>query len=131
MAGVVGKAGDGLAQAVVASPAEDDAAAFAGGDRDWADASLGGQLVGGGEALAHVAQLGKDLGGADAAGAWEGHDGAAVRQVSDGVFDAPAQRGELAHQGFQDGGQGAHQLSFGFRFGMAGQASGRGLEAGE
>ena len=38
MPGVVGKAGDGGAQAVIAGPAEDDTAAFAGLVGDWADA---------------------------------------------------------------------------------------------
>jgi hypothetical protein len=45
VAGVVGEAGDCGAQAVVASPSEDDAAAFAGGVGDGTDAGLGGELV--------------------------------------------------------------------------------------
>ena len=72
MAGVVGgwtaplSNGDGLPEAVIAGPAEHDAAAFAGGVGDRGDAGFGGELVLGGEALAHVAELGEDLGGTDA-----------------------------------------------------------------
>jgi len=69
VAGVVGEAGDGSPEAAVASPAEDDAAALAGLARDRSHAGLGGELVGGLEALADVAELGQDLGGADLAGA--------------------------------------------------------------
>jgi hypothetical protein len=59
VAGVVGEAGDCGAQAVVASPSEDDAAAFAGGVGDGTDAGLGGERVVALEALAHVAELGR------------------------------------------------------------------------
>src|SRR5688572_4640930 len=69
MARVVGKTGDGPAQSMVAGPAEGDGAAFAGLVGDGHDAGLGAQLLGAGEALGHVAQLGQDLGGADAPGA--------------------------------------------------------------
>ena len=124
MAGVVGEAGDGCAEAVIAGPAEDDAAALAGGDGDGSDAGLGGELLGGGEALADVAELGKDLGGADAPGAWEGHDDAAVGELSDGVLDAPVSVASWLDQGLQDGDQGADELAFGFRFGWRGQAAG-------
>jgi hypothetical protein len=44
MPGVVGEAGDGPSQAMVAGPAEDGAAAFAGGVGDRADASFGGMF---------------------------------------------------------------------------------------
>jgi hypothetical protein len=65
---IVGKAGDGGAQAVIAGPAEDDAAGLAGLVGDGADAGLGGELGLGLEALAHIAELGEDLGGAQAPG---------------------------------------------------------------
>src|SRR5512143_4310116 len=56
MPGVVGEAGDGGAQAMVAGRAEGDAATFAGGVGDRADPSLDGQLVTGRETLADIAQ---------------------------------------------------------------------------
>ena len=65
---------------MVAGPAEDDAAAFAGLMGDRADPGLGGELGFGLEALSDIAQLGKDLGRADTAGAREGHDDLAIRQ---------------------------------------------------
>ena len=69
VARVVGQAGNGLAQAMVAGPSKGHAAGLARlvGDRDGA--GLSGQLVEGGEALSHVAQFGQDLRGADMAGA--------------------------------------------------------------
>ena len=87
VSGVVGETGERRAQAVIAGPAEDDAAALARGVGDRTGAGFGGELVGGGEALADVAELGEDLGRADAAGAREGHDDLAVRRVGDGLLD--------------------------------------------
>ena len=60
VSGVVGEAGDGPSQAMVACPAEDDTAALAGGVGDRADAGFGGEVVGAREALAHIAELGED-----------------------------------------------------------------------
>jgi hypothetical protein len=96
--GVVGNAGDGGAQAVIAGPAEDDTAAFAGLVGDGADAGLSGELVLGREPLAHVAELGQDLGGADATGAGEGGYDLALGQFADGVFDARGKLGDLSDQ---------------------------------
>jgi hypothetical protein len=96
VSGVVGEAGDRRAQAVIAGPAEDDAAALARGVVDRTGAGLGGEEVGGGEALADVAELREDLGGADAPGAREGHDDLSVRRVGDGLLDASGQPGDLA-----------------------------------
>ena len=81
VSGVVGEAGDGSSQAMVACPAEDDTAALAGGVGDRADAGFGGEVVGAREALAHIAELGEDLRGADAPRPWEGHDDLAVGQL--------------------------------------------------
>jgi hypothetical protein len=53
---------------MVAGP-EDDASALAGLVGYRADAGLGGQLLLGLEALANIAELGEDLGDADAPGA--------------------------------------------------------------
>ena len=62
--GVVGKTGDGAAQAMVAGPAEHDRAMLAGFVGDWSHARFRGENVVGREAFADVAELGEDLGGA-------------------------------------------------------------------
>ena len=89
MPGVVGKAGDGGAQAVIAGPAEDDAAAFAGLVGDWADAGLSGELILGLEALAHIAEFGQDLGGADSTGARERRDDLPGSDESNSSISSP------------------------------------------
>ena len=102
MAGVVGdSAGDGLPEAVIAGPAEHDAAAFAGGVGDRGDAGFGGELVLGGEALAHVAELGEDLGGADAPGAWKGQMRQPIQRLVRGRISRPAR---------DDAGRGGHGI---------------------
>jgi hypothetical protein len=113
---VIGKAGDGGARAVIAGPAEDDAAAFAGLVGDRANPGLGGELGFDLEALAHVTQLGEDLGGADPTGPGEGHDDLAIRQLSDGVFDARGELGNLRLNSNQRGGQGSHRFALGCAF---------------
>ena len=87
---------------MIAGPAEDDAAAFAGLVGDWADASLSGELVLGLEALAHVADF-------------------AIGQFADGVFDARGKLGDLSDQLGEDGGEGAHELALGVGFAVAGR----------
>jgi len=89
MPGVVGKAGDGGAQAVIAGPAEDDTAAFAGLVGDWADAGLSGELILGLEALAHIAEFGQDLGGADSTGARERRDDLPGSDESNSSISSP------------------------------------------
>ena len=131
VAGVVGQAGDGGAQAVVAGPAEDDAAALAGGVGDGGDAGLGGELVVGLEAFADVAELGEDLGGADAAGAREGHDDPAVGQLGDGVLDAAGELGDRGDEGCERADEGADELALGVGLGLAGEALRGGAQAGE
>ena len=74
---------------------QDDAAAFAGCVGCGTDAGFGGELIGGGKALAHVTQLGKDLGGADSAGAWKRHDDLSLRQFGDGLLDATGELGDF------------------------------------
>ena len=95
VAGMIREAGDRPPETMIAGPSEDDAAALAGSMGNWADAGLGGELLFGLEALTHVAELGKDLGGAEAAGAREGHDDLAVGQFSDLVLDASGEGGNL------------------------------------
>ena len=71
---VVGQTSDRLAQAVIASPAEGYAVSLAGLVGHGYRAGLSSERVEGGKALAHVAQLGQDLCGADVTGAREKHD---------------------------------------------------------
>jgi len=131
VAGVVGEAGDRPAQTAVAGPAEDDPAALAGGVGDRADAGLGGELIVGREAFADVTQLGQDLGRAEASGAREGHDDAAVGQCGDPLLDRCGERLELAGEGREQAGEGAHQLTLGLALGLAGAAAGRLAQAAE
>ena len=107
---VVGEAGDSLPQAMVAGPAKGDAAAFSGGMGDGADAGFGGELLFGLEAGADVAEFGDDLGGADAAGAREGHHDLAVGQGGDSVLEARRQLGDFGDEGGEDGGERADEL---------------------
>ena len=65
MAGAVGEHADGVAQALVAGPAEAGDLALAGLDRDGGLAGVGGERVAGGVACAVVADLGDQLGGGD------------------------------------------------------------------
>src|SRR4051794_34801434 len=94
VARVVGEACDRGAQALVAGPPPSDAPGLAALVSDGSNAGLGGELPFGLEALAHVAELGEDLGGADPACAREGHDDRAVGQVGDLVLDAAGQPGD-------------------------------------
>ena len=93
MAGVVGEAGDGGAQPLVAGPSPSDASGFAALIGDGRDTGLRGEMVFALEAGPHVAEFGGDLGGADLSGAREGHDDAPLRQLDISknlVFEAGA-----------------------------------------
>jgi ABC-type dipeptide/oligopeptide/nickel transport system ATPase subunit len=131
VAGVVGEAGQREAQALVADPAEDDGAAFAGLFGDGGNAGLHGGRVGGGEAGADGAEFGGDPCCADGAGAREGHDDAALGQVGDGVADAGGEDGDLRDEALEGGGESRGDLAAGLRLGLAGKADRCGAEAGE
>src|SRR5512144_2728370 len=131
VSGVVGEAGDGGAEAMVAGPSEDDAAAFSGGMGDRADTGPGGEVIGGGEALTDVAELGEDVGGAEAPGTREGHADLAVGQFGDGALDAAGELGDLADRTIEDGGEGPNHLALGLGFGLGGKAGRGGPQAGE
>ena len=96
---------------------------------DGADAGLGGELVLGREALSDVAELGEDPCCADAACAWEGHDDLAVGQFGDGVLDAGGEAGDFGAERLEEGGAGEFAPGVGLR--LAGEAGGRGAQAGE
>ena len=63
--------------------------------------TIGGQVFFAVEALAHAAELGQELSGADASGAWEAHDDLAVLERSDVVLDTAGQESNLLDQALQ------------------------------
>lgn len=131
VSGVVGEAGDGGAEPMVAGPSEGDAAALAGSVGDGSDAGFGGELVFGLEALAHIAELGEDLCGIDAAGAGKGHDDLAIGERRDRVLDACRELGELGDERRKHGRKRADEIALHLGLGFAGAAGGRGPEPGE
>ena len=86
VAGVVGGAGDGAAEALVAGPADDGAAAFARCAGDKTDADLRGELIVGGEPLTELAAFGQELRRAQALRAREAH-APAVGQAGNSMRD--------------------------------------------
>ena len=124
VAGVAGPRGDGAAQAMVAGPAEADAARFAALVGHGRNARLGGQLLLGEEAFAHVAELGEDLRRVGASGAREAHEDVTVGQLCDFVFDARGELGDLHYERGQHAYQGTHEVAFGVLFQLAGRARG-------
>src|SRR5262245_9818059 len=67
VSGIIGERGDGLAEALVTRPPEDDPAVFARGASDGGGARFGRQLFGGRKARAIIAKLGEELGRIDLA----------------------------------------------------------------
>src|SRR5882724_10116231 len=115
LAGVIGHAHDGLTKAMVAGPAESDAARFTGLIGNGDGTGFGGELLGRGETFAHIAELGEDLRSTDTAGAWEGHDDLPVGQRLDEVLDASGEFADLHDQGLQH----VYQRSDDLRQGLA------------
>ena len=85
VAGVIGEAGDGSTQPLVAGPSPADASRSSALVGDGSDAGLGGEVILALEAGALVTELGSDLRSADFAGARERHDDAALGQLGDGM----------------------------------------------
>ena len=113
---VVGETSDGEAQAMIAGPAEGDAAMLAGLVSQRRHAGLCGQLCVGGEALALITELGEDLSGADAAGARQRHDDLPIGELSDGVFSARGELSDLFDQRTEGGGERLNQTALGVGF---------------
>src|SRR5438552_6611125 len=122
VARVVGEAGHGPTQALVAGPAIADAAVLARFIGDGRDAGLGGELVGMGEAGAIVAELGEDLGGVDAPGTWEGHDDRTIRMLCHGMLETRGEQLELGHERFEERRKGEYEFPLGLAIGGSGQA---------
>src|SRR3954453_4173603 len=124
VAGGVGQGADGFAQAFVAGAAEAGGFLLAGFDGDGAHAGVGGQAFGGGVAVAAVADLGQEGGGADAAlgVAEEALEDWAVVVGLEGVGDLAGEPGDLGHQDAERGDQAEDDRAAGFAFGLAGVA---------
>ena len=120
VAGVVRERGEGLAEAFVAGPAEDDAPVFAGGVGDRGDAGFGGELVGGREAGAVVAEFGEDLGGVDGPTAREALDERAIGVLGQRGRDRRGELLDLGAEGREDRDQGLDQFAAGLGLGVAG-----------
>ena len=129
--GVIGEAGDGGPQPLVAGPPPSDAARLAALVSNWGDAGLGGEVVLGLEAGAHVAKFGGDLSGANLAGSRKGHHNAAFGQLGDGVLDAAGELGDLGDDGFERSGKGFHELALGFGLRFSGKATSRRPQSGQ
>ena len=106
-AGVAGEVGDGVAELLVAGPAEADGADLAGLAGGGCGAGEAGQRFGGGEAGAAVADLGEQAGGADSAGAGQRGEDVRVGVQGELLGDLPGQGLDLLGEGGQDAEQGA------------------------
>jgi methyl-accepting chemotaxis protein len=126
MTRVVGHAGQCCAQPVVAGPTKRHGFGLARGVGNGRDTGLCGQVFVTVEVLAHAAQLGQDLRGADAPGARETHQDAAIVDRADVVLDAAGQQADLIDQAIQGARQAQRQLAFGFHLQFA-QSDGWGL----
>ncbi len=119
VARVVGHAGQRGAQSVVAGPAERDGLGLARGVGDWRDAGLCSQVFVTVEALAHAAQLGQDLRGADAPSAREAHQDAAIVDGADVVLDPAGEQPDLIDKTIKGACQTERQLALGLHLQFA------------
>src|SRR5215470_13734321 len=106
MARVVGEGGEGLTQALMARPAEGDAAVLARGVGDGCHAAFASEVLRRGEAAAVVAEFSEDLRGIDLTAPGEaledGPVGVLVQARRDGggeLLDLGDEGGEHRHQG--------------------------------
>ena len=97
---------------------------FAGGTGDGGGAGLGGELLGGGEASAVIAELGQERGGIDLATAGQALEERAVGMVGQGGGDRGRELLDLGDEGDQDRDQAADELATGVALGLAGAADG-------
>jgi len=110
VSGAVGEDAHVFAQALVAGPAEGGVAAFAGLDRDWGLAGVGGERVVGGVAGAVVADLGEQPGGGyDALGvAEEREEDRPVGVRFGGAGDLACELADLLNDGTQSSDEADH-----------------------
>src|SRR5215472_5748671 len=112
-AGVAGEVGDGVAELLVAGPAEPDGADLAGLAGGRRDPGQAGQRLRSREAGPAVADLGEQPGGADAAGAGQAGEDVLVGVQRELLADLGGQGLDLLGEGDQDGQQGAGDVRFG------------------
>lgn len=124
MTGVVRERRERLAKALVARPAEGNAAVFAGGTSHRGDAGFGGELFGGGKAGAVVAELGQDLRGVDLTTAGQALQERAIGVLVEGGRDGGGQLLDLDDERGEDGDERMDEFAAGLGLGVAGAADG-------
>ncbi len=129
--GVVCKAGDCGAQALVAGPSPSHASGFSALVGDGRDTGLCGEVILALESGADVTQFGGDLCGTDLPGTREGHDDPSLGKLCDGVFNAAGELGDLGNEAFEGRGEGAYEFALGIGFGLRGRAGGSRAQASE
>src|ERR1700722_7702378 len=129
VARVAGEVGDGVAELLVAGPAEGDCAHLAGLAGGGRGAGQAGEGLGGGEPGAAVADLGQEAGGTDGTRAGQAGEDVAVGVGGQLRADLGGQDPDLLGQGDQDGTQRAGDRGLGGRVG-SGEAAGRGGQPG-
>jgi hypothetical protein len=126
--GVVGEGRHGVAEPLVARPAEVDGFVLAGllGDRcGTAEGSDGFRAV---EGFATIAPLGEHLGGVDLPRSWQRPEDLGVRVLVEVGGNGAVEVLDRPHQGTQGTDHGEHGISAGFGFGPSGDAGGSGSE---
>src|SRR5262249_54022215 len=105
-------------QANVARVAERDGAVLTRLLCHWSDTAFGGEMLGGNEATAVVAELGEELGGAQAPASEERRDDFAVGMGLDRMLDRAGERRDLRDKWTEHGDErtDALTLRFGFCF---------------
>ena len=131
VAGVVGKSREGLPEAFVAGPAEGDAVVFARGVGHRGDAAFSGELVGGREASAVIAEFGEDLGGVDVAAAGQALQERPIGMLLQGRGDGGGQLLDVGDEGEEDGDESLDEFAARLALGVAGATQGGAAEPGQ
>ena len=115
---VIRERGEGLAQAFVACPAEDDGPVLAGRVGDGREAGLGGELRVRGEARAIIAELREDLGGVDGTAAGQALEQRTIGMLRQRGGDGRGELLDVGDEGREDGDEGADDLAARLSFGL-------------
>jgi hypothetical protein len=132
VAGVVGEADDGPAEALVAGPAgpaEAEGAILVGGAGDGRDAGLGGEVLLAEQAGAVVAQLGQDQGSVDSPGARGGRDDGAAGMGFERMLNGCGDALDLGEERLEHGDECGDELAAGVGFGLARETRRRAAQA--
>jgi hypothetical protein len=119
MSRVIGEGRDGLAETLVARPAEDHGPVLPGRASDGGGSGLRGQLVRGREAGAVIAEFGEELGRIDLPTPRQALDERAVGVVGQGGGDRRGELLDLGDEGDQDGDYAADELATGVALRLA------------